>query len=92
MPDNLYVGRQCRPKMDFLLRMDGWIFSGGGSTKKVFLHRDDLNSIGNELEMRYFFDFCFDLKKDVYPSSKFIDSSINLQTCFGDSPDFPVDP
>ena len=81
------------PAKDGFSASDGWMdFFGGGSTKKVFLHRDDLNSIGNELEMRYFFDFCFDLKKDVYPSSKFIDSSINLQTCFGDSPDFPVDP
>lgn len=61
---------------------DGWVFSGGGgvSTERVFLCRDELNSIEKEWEMRYFFDSFFDLKKDVYPLSRFIDSSINLQT------------
>lgn len=45
--------------------------------------------MGNEI---FFSIFFFDLKRHVYPLSRFIDSSTNLQTSFGDSPDFPVEP
>ena len=80
MPDNLYVGRQCDKRWIFCFGWMGFFGGGGVSTERVFLCRDELNSIEKEWEMRYFFDSFFDLKKDVYPLSRFIDSSINLQT------------